>query len=393
MSARAAPVYLRAAMALRFSLYYAAIFIVVGVLLPFWPAWLKFRGLSAAEIGIILSVGTWIRAFANPFLGHFADRTGAHRKMIMVAAGGGLAAYMSFWLADGFWPLFLINLVASSLFMTLIPLGENLASRASVQYGFDYGRTRLWGSITFILASFGAGAVVERLGDASILWMVIAALAASFVAGFWLPERRGRNVAPVKFPALVLLREKPFVVFMAAVSLLQASHATVYVFGTIHWRAAGIPEEVIGALWAEGVIAEIILFAFSGAVAARISPVKLMLLAAAAGLVRWTVLAHSTDIWALVGVQWMHGLTFGAAHLAAMHYMLRHVPEHMSASAHGLYAGLATGMIMGLMMLMIGWMYDTHAGGTFLAMTALSAAGGLAAIVLSRLSWRTEEDG
>ena len=142
---------------------------------------------------------------------------------------------------------------------------------------------------------------------------------------------------------------------------------------------------MIGALWAEGVIAEIILFAFSGAVVARVNPIRLMWIAAVAGIVRWAILAGTTDVTVLFATQWLHGLTFGAAHLAAMHYMLRTVPEHMSASAQSLYSGFAIGLVMGLMMLVTGWLYDAHGGGAFYAMIALSAAGGLTAIWLSRM--------
>ena len=373
-------------MAIRFSLYYAAIFLAVGISMPFWPAWLQHRGLEPAEISLILSVGTWIRALANPLIAHFADRSGAHRRIILVSAGGGTVAYGLFVFTDGFWPIFGVSLLASAMFMSLIPLGENLASRASAEYRFDYGRVRLWGSVTFILAAYAAGWVIERSGDAAILWLMIASLAAAFVAGFGLPQRPPRPRGPVRFPALALLRQKPFLVFITAVSLLQASHATLYLFGTIHWRAAGISDQAIGALWAEGVIAEIVMFAFSGAVLARLSPLRLMLLAAVAGLIRWTVLANSTDIAVLAGVQWLHAFTFGAAHLAAMHYMLRTVPEYMSASAQALYSGLATGVIMGLMMLAAGGLFDLFGGGAFYAMLGLSAAGGLMALWLARLT-------
>lgn len=373
-------------MAVRFSFYYAAIFLAVGVHLPFWPAWLEYRGLDPAEISLILSVGVWVRAFANPVVAHFADRTGAHKKIIMISAGGGVITYALFGIADGFVALFVVNILASAMFMALIPLGENLATRASVEHGFDYGRVRLWGSITFILAAYAGGWVVERSGDAAILWMIIAALVAAFIAGFGLPERPTRDRPQVRFPAFVLLRRKPFLAFVAAVGLLQSSHAVLYVFGTIHWRAAGLPDDVIGALWAEGVIAEIILFAFSGAVVARLSPIKLMWIAAAAGIVRWAILANSTDLGVLFATQWLHGLTFGAAHLAAMHHMLRTIPEHMSASAQSLYSGLATGLVMGLAMLVTGSLYAQFGGGAFYAMIALSAAGGLAAIYLMRIT-------
>lgn len=373
-------------MAPRFALYYAAIFLVVGIQLPFWPAWLKWRGLDAEQISLLLSVGVWVRAIGNPLVAHFADRTGAHRRIIMIAATGGVLAYSCFAIVDGFVALFLVYIVASGMAMSLIPLGENLASRAAGEHGFDYGRVRLWGSISFILASYGAGSVIERTGDAAILWMMIAAVAIALLASFGLPERRARPAAGVRFPAVALLRRKPFLVFMGAVSLLQASHATLYVFGTIHWRAAGLSDDVIGALWAEGVIAEILLFAVSGAVVARLDPTKLMLLAAGAGIVRWAVLANTTDVVALVGVQWLHGLTFGAAHLAAIHYMLRNVPDHMSASAQSLYSGFATGLVTGLTMLLSGWLYAGFGAAAFYAMIALSAGGGAVALWLRRVT-------
>jgi PPP family 3-phenylpropionic acid transporter len=375
-------------MATRFSLYYAAIFLAVGIHLPFWPAWLKFRGLDATEISLILSVGVWIRAFANPFIAHFADRSGAHKKIIMISASGGLITYGLFGIADGFWMLFSVNLVASAMFMALIPLGENMASRASVEHGFDYGRVRLWGSITFILAAYAGGWVIERTGDAAILWMIVAAMMAAFVAGLGLPDRPARNsgnISDVRFPAFTLLRQKQFLVFIAAVSLIQSSHAVLYVFGTIHWRTAGISDHMIGALWAEGVVAEIILFAFSGAVVARLSPIRLMWIAAMAGIFRWVILANTTDVTILIATQWLHGLTFGAAHLAAIHHMLRTVPEHMSASAQSLYSGFAIGLVMGLMMLVTGWLYEGYGRSAFYAMILLSAAGGATALWLARL--------
>ena len=285
-------------MAVRFSLYYAALFLVVGLFMPFWPAWLESRGLDAGQISVILSVAIWLRVLANPVMAHFADRTGAHRTIIMISAAGAAGVYLLFSFVHGFWMLFAVNILASILFMALIPLGENLASRSAAPYGFDYGRVRLWGSLTFILSAYAGGAVIERTGDFVIPWMLAGALACALLAASGLPQQRSRERIPShgRFPAVVLLRNRTFLIFLAGGSLLQASHAVLYMFGTIHWRAAGIPDGVIGALWAEGVIAEIVLFAFSGAVVARLGPIRLMLIAALAGIVRWTVLAETTDI-------------------------------------------------------------------------------------------------
>ena len=49
----------------------------------------------------------------------------------------------------------------------------------------------------------------------------------------------------------------------AAASLLQASHAVYYGFSTLDWLGKGFGGTAIGALWALGVLAEIVLFALS----------------------------------------------------------------------------------------------------------------------------------
>ena len=63
-------------MTLRLSLFYAAVFLFIGILLPFWPVWLKSRGMAAGEIGILLSLGMWVRAVSGPLVAQAADRTG-----------------------------------------------------------------------------------------------------------------------------------------------------------------------------------------------------------------------------------------------------------------------------------------------------------------------------
>lgn len=378
------------AVAVRFSLYYAALFLVIGIALPFWPAWLASRGLDAAEISVVLSVAIWLRVFANPVIAHFADRTGAHKATIVLAAVGATVAYVLLHFVYGFWGLLLVNLVASILFMTLIPLGENLASRAATSHGFDYGRVRLWGSISFIAASYVAGALLERTGDHLILWMVVVALLATLLGAFALPRERERHEVSTHMPALVLLRDRGFLIFLGAASLLQASHAVLYMFGTIHWRAAGISDSVIGALWAEGVLAEILLFAFSKVVVDRVGPIRLMAIAVFAGVVRWTVLAVSTDVLVLFSVQWLHGLTFGALHLAIIFYLLRNVPYHMSASAQSIYSGFAVGFVMGLTMLAGGWLYAETGGAAFYAMAVASVVGGVFTLLLSRHHGRSD---
>jgi PPP family 3-phenylpropionic acid transporter len=60
----------------RLAWYYAAAFAVIGVSMPFWPLWLKSRGLSVEDIGLVVAIGIAAKALANPLIASTADRMG-----------------------------------------------------------------------------------------------------------------------------------------------------------------------------------------------------------------------------------------------------------------------------------------------------------------------------
>ena len=114
-----------------------------------------------------------------------------------------------------------------------------------------------------------------------------------FVICIFLPKFRFPADVDKGFPILKLLKIKPFVWMLIAAALIQSSHAVVYSFSTIHWKSIGFSESLIGVLWAEGVLAEIILFQYSGLVLYRISPTMLIVIAAAAGIIRWSIMGYT----------------------------------------------------------------------------------------------------
>ncbi|MEE1562498.1 MAG: MFS transporter, partial [Alphaproteobacteria bacterium] len=290
----------RLALSFRLAMFYAAVFLVVGVLMPFWPLWLKeTRGMSAEEIGLLLGAGLWMKVLANPFFAHFADRRPEKRRLLATLALGALAGFSLFHWAQGFWQLLGVTLITFSMFTALMPLGENLTMITSYAHKLDYGRIRLWGSLTFVLASAGGGMVLVELPVAAVLWLVLGGVALTFFAALQLPDPEttgigGESQAP-EAPLRRILREPLFLIFLAAAGLIQASHSAYYGFATLFWREAGFADDVIGGLWATGVMAEVLLFAFSGAIMARVTPTTLLVIAAAAGVLRWCVIGATTN--------------------------------------------------------------------------------------------------
>ncbi|MEQ9124143.1 MAG: MFS transporter, partial [Alphaproteobacteria bacterium] len=162
-------------------------------------------------------------------------------------------------------------------------------------------------------------------------------------------------------------------------------HAALNGFSSIHWLAAGVTESESAYLWSIGVVAEILLFWASAPIVRALGPGWLMALGAAGGVVRWIGLGLTTDFYALLAFQSLHGLTFGAAHLGAMTYLQRFVPAESSATGQALYSAFGMGAAMALMQPVTGWIYGAHGGGAaFLAMAALAALGLSFAILLAR---------
>lgn len=359
--------------AVRLSALYAAMFLVIGVLLPFWPVWLAAHGLDAAQIGVVLAVGVGTKTLGNPLVAHLADRRGERRRVIVALALAAAAAFALFAAAGGFWSILAISMLFFLAWPAIMPLGESLTMLAVQRGNVDYGRIRLWGSIAFIAAAVGAGALLEGRSPDVVFVTILAGVLITALVACLLPDLRTAPVRHVQTPVLHVLTLPGFALFLAAAMAAQSSHAVYYAFGTLHWRAAGYDDLVIGALWGLGVVAEIVLFAFGKRVLARIGPARLILIGAAAGTVRWSVTGLTTALPALLAVQILHALTFGAVHLGAIHYIARAVPPDLSATAQSLYAAAVMGLALGAMLFLAGPLYAAAGGHAYLAMAALSA--------------------
>lgn len=387
--------------AARISLFYICIFLVMGVHLPYWPVWFAARGLNADDIGLILALSLGLRVVVGPVIAVSADRSGSRRGPLILLALGCFAGFALYGLTDSFWSILFVTLVANALLSAMMPLIDTLALQRAPGDGFDYGRVRLWGSISFIAASMGGGwflAQAAGTGATRIWGMVLVAGALTVAAACLLPrERRGAaddgQTGSSHFPssrriwsaAITLCRHRQFLLFVLAAAAIQGGHAVYYAFGTLHWRQAGLDDSLIGILWAIGVIAEVLLFLIAAPFVARIGPAWCIALGGFAGIVRWSVTAFTPALPVLVVMQCLHAFTFGATHLGAMHFLNRAAPPGLAATAQSVYAALSAGLVIGVVTYLSGIAYQGWGGFAYLGMAVLCAAGAVAAIWLARV--------
>lgn len=356
--------------ALRFSAFFAAIFASVGIQMPFWSVWLKAQGLSAPQIGDLMALVLTVKIVAGPLIGHWADRSGRPVGVMAALSVLVLAGFAGFALAEGgLLAIVLLSVLTLTAFQALIPIGQSEAMAAVDAGRLDYGRSRLWGSVAFIAASTLGGVAVARHGIALVPALLAGLALAGLVATALLPRR---PLAPTRRGEgrswRRLLGDPAFGLFLLIFALLQASHAVLLAFASIHWRDLGFGADAIGSLWSVGVLAEIAVFAAGGWLLARLGGVGLLALGCAGAVIRWAGLAEAESYSSLLALQALHGLTFGAAHLGAMRLLARIAPAGAAATAQSLTAAVAGGIASAAGMALAGRLYGDWGADAFLWM-------------------------
>lgn len=348
---------------------------------PFWPVWLASRGVGPAEVGLILAAGQWVRVATGPAIASLTDRWGRRRRMMLALSLIAFVLYALCASAAGFWQLLALSALAGAATGALLPIGETVTLAHAYRHKLDYGRIRLWGSLTFIGASAVVGYGVKLGGVDATLLAILAALAATVLVSLALPRPPPRPSAP-KRGLVAIARNRPLLAFALCAGLIQASHAMFYGFSSLHWRGQGIGGGMIGLLWAAGVFAETVLFTFSNRVVDRLGIVGLLRLAAVAGLLRWLAFAVDPGLGWLFPLMTLHAFTFGATHLATMHAITRLAPAESAATAQALYSA-GTGVMMGAAASLSGFLYESISVTGYLAMAALALAAGVVTLRLA----------
>ena len=343
------------------------------------PLWFADRGLTAAEIGQVLGFASVLRVVAVPGWGWLADAAARPRLMLFAAAACASCSAAVLPAAQGLLPILAVAAMQGVAASALSPLADASTLALAAARRLDYGRTRAWGSVSYMVATAAAGALLGRVGSWVVPWL----LALGYGIGAGLAAALPRTALPARRaePADGPWRSRPFRLALLATALIQGSHAAYYGFATLHWRAAGIADATIGLLIAEGIVAEIALFIWGRGLVERLGPARLTALAAAACIMRWTATAFTTDVPALAAIQLLHAATFACQHLSAM-LVLRSLPGKRAATAQTLLAALGFAAPTGLLIWLSGRLYGTAGGLTFLLMAAVGGAALLVARVM-----------
>jgi len=360
----------------RFVLLYAAMYAAYGVASPFLPAFVNSRGIAPEELGLVLGTGTAVRLASAPLAGRIGDLLEALRTVLVLCIALAAFTTLGYLPARGFWWFLAISAMQAIALAPMTVLADALALGAAKRERFEYGWVRGTGSAAFIVGTLAAGQAVAAAGLGVIVGLQASLLGLAALAAALVPEIPHPPAAHAERESVIsLLRLSVFRYVVLIAALVLGSHAMHDAFAMIRWRAAGIGATTGSVLWSEAVLAEVVVFFLIGpALVRRLTPPGALALAAAAGIVRWSVMAMSTEVVALALVQPLHGITFALLHLACMRLIAQAVPPSLAGTAQAIYGTVGIGGATALVTLSSGALYGRLGAAAFWVMAALCAA-------------------
>jgi MFS transporter, PPP family, 3-phenylpropionic acid transporter len=360
-------------------LLYAALYAAFGVASPFWPRFFETRALSPQEIGIVLAAAMLTRLLAGPMVGMLADRAGSLRFALAICSALAAASAAALLWAHTFALLLFVTVIQAASLAPTTSLADALSVNAArprlAGKEFEYGWIRGSASLAFIFGTLTVGQLISQNDVTPIIWLNLSFLIVAAASTALLPPVVARSW-PLTGSSVIgelgeLLRIPRFRMMILVSSSIYGSHAMHDAFAVIWWSAAGIEPSTISVLWSEAVAAEVVVFFLIGpALLNRLGARGAAVLAAAAGIVRWSVAGVTTSLLALSIIQPLHGFTFALLHLASMRMMQTLVPARLAGTGQSIYA-FGSGCVTAVLTLLSGILYGKLGGAAFFPMALL----------------------
>ncbi len=368
----------------RLASFYGFYYAVLGAFSPYFSLYLEHRGLSPWWISVLMSLWYVTRVFVPSLWGAGSEQ--ANRPVIWLRAGSLLVGLflLIFLMPTGLGWMLVAMLGFSILMNGILPQFEALTLSHLGKNPSGYGRIRLWGSVGFLLVVIVYGFIFQQLD-----WYWLIPLMLPLVLLVWVSAQNNdfaedyhSQEKPGWDAVRAILQRKQVKVFFLSVLLMQLSFGPFYVFYSLYLERHGYQPAVIGAYWALGVLAEIIVLYYSRYWLTRFSATRVVQFALLLGSIRWLLVALYPEQPVLMAlVQIIHAINFGAFFAACMVLVQRFFPGRLSVHGQGILYGFSSGVGGVLGALLAGLIWETYGGNaTFVMGAAASLLGFLLSV-------------
>jgi PPP family 3-phenylpropionic acid transporter len=327
--------------------------------MPYWSLYLQTIGFNAQAIGELTAIMTVSRIFAPLIWGWVADHTGRHITLVRLSSFLALLCFLGVLVKQTYWWLATVLAIFSFFWSAALPQFETVTLAHLGTQSHRYSHIRLWGSIGFIITVISLGGVFQYVNVTLLPTLLIGLFANIWLISLLIPE--GPTTAAIlSTHTLWQILKRPAVIALLMVCfLMQVSHGPYYTFYTIYLESHGYTRDIIGQLWALGVIAEVGIFMVLHQLLKRFSLRHLLIVTLILSGGRWLLIGSYVEWgWVLFFAQLLHAASFGLFHGVAIQFIRHYFADRHQGRGQALYSGLGFGAGSAVGSLMSGYTWE-----------------------------------
>lgn len=155
--------------ALRFLTANVSYWMIAGAYSPFLSSYFTSIGLSASEIGVLLTIQPIAVIVIQPFWARLSDKTGKHKAVLILLAVFSACAVLSYYLGMSFATVFASTVLFSVFFSALLPLCDALVIEGCSKSGVEFARVRMGGTLGYAFVVFIIGMFLDGHPEAQFI--------------------------------------------------------------------------------------------------------------------------------------------------------------------------------------------------------------------------------
>ncbi len=342
----------------RLSGFYFFYFASLGVLVPYWSLYLKSLGFNSFTIGALVAILPATKLIAPYIWGWLADHTRRSMFIIQVASILAVLSFSLVFVSQQLWWLIVVMLLFSFFWNAILPQYEAMTLNHLGDDTHRYSMVRLWGSLGFIVIVVMMGALLEN-DDTDLIpivvWITFIVIA---FTSFMVPEKLNTPHAEHS-PIWHVIKQPKVLAFLIVCFLMLCSHGPYYTFYTIYLEEQGYSSQMIGILWAVGVLAEVIMFLLMHRLLPMFGPRKLLIVTLLLTTLRWLIIGFFVDDLSMLFLaQLIHAFSFGLFHAVGISLVHDYFKGSHQGRGQALYASTSYGAGVAVGSLISGILWD-----------------------------------
>lgn len=371
-------------------------FMTWGVFLPYWTGWMiHTKGITVSQASLIMSLGLAVRGLSTLVAFPYFSEKYSSKTLLNVMAVGTIISLLSYIPATSFTGLLLATLLLHFFYPALMPALDSVAGTL-VQHKqlMDYGKSRSYGSIGFVVAGMILTLFTGAWGDEVILWAMLLGTLIFLFLGFMhspvILSKKTKMDPNNKHGMMSLFRIQYFGLVLVIVILLQAAHASYYSYGYIFLQEIHAPKYLIGLIINIAVFAEIIFFSIADKHFKQFSIGTLLALAALGSTIRWLLIFSFPNVIVFCIAQTLHACSFAMGHYAFMKYLVKNITPVQIPKAQGMYSALALSWSTAIFTFFGGYLYEIEPRYAFIGMVICTIPSMLLALIYRKVEIKKE---